>query len=47
MSQIHYLPLTPGFFAILVGIFVIVLILRSVANTGAPAVSMSARRSDT
>jgi integrase len=28
MSQIHYLPLTPGFFAILVGIFVIVLILR-------------------
>ena len=29
MSQIHYLPLTPGFFAILVGIFVIVLILRS------------------
>jgi acyl dehydratase len=25
MSQIHYLPLTPGFFAILVGIFVIVL----------------------
>ncbi len=30
MSQIHYLPLTPGFFAILVGIFIIVLILRSV-----------------
>jgi hypothetical protein len=30
MSQIHYLPLTPGFFAILVGIFVIMLILRSV-----------------
>ena len=30
MSQIHYLPLTPGFFGILVGIFVIVLILRSV-----------------
>ena len=30
MSQIHYLPLTPGFFAILVGIFVIVLIVRSV-----------------
>jgi hypothetical protein len=29
MSQIHYLPLTPGFFAILVGIFVNVLILRS------------------
>jgi hypothetical protein len=27
MSQIHYLPLTPGFFAILVGIFVITLIL--------------------
>ena len=25
MSQIHYLPLTPGFFAILVGVFVIVL----------------------
>jgi uncharacterized membrane protein len=30
MSQIHCLPLTPGLFAILVGIFVIVLILRSV-----------------
>jgi uncharacterized membrane protein len=30
MSQMHYLPLTPGFFAILVGIFVIVLIMRSV-----------------
>jgi uncharacterized membrane protein len=30
MSQMHYLPLTPGFFAILVGIFFIVLILRSV-----------------
>jgi uncharacterized membrane protein len=30
MSQIHYLPLTPGFFAILVGFFVITLILRSV-----------------
>jgi uncharacterized membrane protein len=30
MTQIHYLPLTPGFFAILVGIFIIVLILRSV-----------------
>ncbi len=30
MSQIHYLPLTPGFFAILVGNFVIVVILRSV-----------------
>jgi hypothetical protein len=30
MSQIHYLPLIPSFFAILVGIFVIVLILRSV-----------------
>ncbi len=26
----HYLPLTPGFFAILVGFFFIVLILRSV-----------------
>jgi hypothetical protein len=30
MSQIHYLPLTPGFFAILVGIFIIVLILLGV-----------------
>src|SRR5271163_43808 len=30
MSQMHYLPLTPGFFAILVGFFFIVLILRSV-----------------
>jgi uncharacterized membrane protein len=30
MSQMHYLPLTPGFFAILVGIFFIVLVLRSV-----------------
>ena len=30
MSQFHYLPLAPGFFAILVGIFFIVLILRSV-----------------
>ena len=26
MSQYHYLPLTPGFFAILVGIFFAVLI---------------------
>jgi predicted membrane metal-binding protein len=30
MSQLHYLPLAPGFFAILVGFFFIVLILRSV-----------------
>ena len=30
MSHIHYLPLSPGFFAILVGFFFIVLILRSV-----------------
>ena len=30
MSQMHYLPLAPGFFAILVGCFFIVLILRSV-----------------
>ena len=30
MSQMHYLPLTPGFFAILVGFFFIVLILRSI-----------------
>ena len=30
MSQYHYLPLAPGFFAILVGLFVIVLVLRSV-----------------
>jgi hypothetical protein len=28
----YYLPLAPGFFAILVGFFVIVLILRSVRN---------------
>ncbi len=27
MSQFHYLPLTPGFFAILVGIFGILFIL--------------------
>jgi uncharacterized membrane protein len=30
MSRMHYLPLAPGFFAILVGLFIIVLILRSV-----------------
>ena len=30
MSQYHYLPLTPGFFAILVGFFFVVLVLRSV-----------------
>jgi len=30
MSHMHYLPLAPGFFAILVGLFLIVLILRSV-----------------
>jgi hypothetical protein len=36
MSQIHYLPLTPGFFAILVGIFAIVLILRSVRYAAGP-----------
>lgn len=30
MSQYHYLPLAPGFFAILIGIFFIVLILNSV-----------------
>jgi uncharacterized membrane protein len=30
MSHIHYLPLAPGFFAILVGFFFLVLILRSV-----------------
>src|SRR6476469_1739937 len=30
ISQMHYLPLAPGFFAILVGFFFIVLILRSV-----------------
>lgn len=29
MSQYHYLPLAPGFFAILVGIFSVVLILQS------------------
>jgi uncharacterized membrane protein len=29
-SQMHYLPLAPGFFAILVGFLLIVLILRSV-----------------
>lgn len=31
MSQMHYLPIAPAFFAILVGIFLIVLILRSVS----------------
>jgi len=30
MSQMHYLPLAPGFFAILIGFFFLVLILRSV-----------------
>ena len=30
MSQMHYLPLRPAFFAILVGFFFIVLVLRSV-----------------
>ena len=30
ISQMHYQPLAPGFFAILVGFFFIVLILRSV-----------------
>jgi uncharacterized membrane protein len=30
MSQMHYLPLTPAFFTILVGFFFLVLILRSV-----------------
>jgi uncharacterized membrane protein len=30
MSQMHYLPLAPGFFIILVGFFFLVLILRSV-----------------
>jgi uncharacterized membrane protein len=30
MSQMHYLPMTPGFFSILVGFFFIVLVLRSV-----------------
>jgi uncharacterized membrane protein len=29
MSQFHYLPMAPGFFAVLVGIFLIVLVLRS------------------
>ena len=32
MSQFHYLPLAPGFFAILVGFFLIVLVLRSVRS---------------
>src|SRR5215471_14581324 len=30
MSHMHYLPLAPGFFAILVGFFLIVLVLRPV-----------------
>jgi uncharacterized membrane protein len=30
MSQMHYLPMTPGFFAILIGIFLFVIVLRSV-----------------
>jgi len=29
VSQYHYLPLSPGFFAILVGIFILVLVLQS------------------
>jgi hypothetical protein len=36
MNEIHYLPLTPGFFAILVGIFVIVVILRSMRSADGP-----------
>jgi uncharacterized membrane protein len=30
LSQMHYLPMTPGFFAILIGIFLFVIILRLV-----------------
>ena len=30
MGQYHYLPLAPGFFAILVGLFLVVMVLRSV-----------------
>jgi uncharacterized membrane protein len=30
MGQMNYLPLTPGFFSILIGLFLIVLVLRSV-----------------
>jgi len=30
ISQMHYLPMTPGFFSLLVGFFLIVLVLRSV-----------------
>jgi uncharacterized membrane protein len=30
LSEMHYLPMTPGFFAILIGIFLFVIILRSV-----------------
>jgi uncharacterized membrane protein len=30
MSHMHYLPMSPGFFSILVGIFFVVLVLRSV-----------------
>ncbi len=32
MSQMHYLPLAPGFFALLVGFFIIILILRSLRH---------------
>jgi len=32
MSHLHYLPLAPGFFTILVGFFLIVLILRYEAS---------------
>ena len=30
LSEMHYLPMTPGFFAILIGIFLFVIVLRSV-----------------
>ena len=44
MSQYHYLPLAPGFFAILVGIFLVVLVLRSVRFAYRASASAPARR---
>ena len=35
-GQLHYLPLSPGFFSILVALFVIVLILIQLVNLATP-----------
>ena len=36
LGQLHYLPLSPGFFSILVALFVIVLILIQLVNLATP-----------